>query len=171
MVEKGKRRLGNSSSCSGNSRFSMRPVSAREVKRIHWLRDLGLHENQLDCVRALHVSPSILSYRSWMKWRRGIRFPWLSSTRSCKASERQPSLLLGRLSPSRASSLTQAQRWVSKWVRSPWLERVASVAPLTPLLPFTRLKYRETEPGGDWDLVRIIGSAEKSNPNFLSLLT
>lgn len=86
-----------------------------------------------------HVSCGPLPYRSWMKWKRGIRSPWQSSTHSCRASERQPSLLLGRPSPSRASSPTQALRWVSKLDKTPpdCRGRVPG-APLVTVLPFTR---------------------------------
>lgn len=61
---------------------------------------------------SLSLPPGPLSCRSWTRWRSGIRSPWPSSTRSCKGSERPPSPLLGRLSPSRASSRTRAPRWV-----------------------------------------------------------
>ncbi|XP_011933746.1 PREDICTED: DENN domain-containing protein 2D isoform X3 [Cercocebus atys] len=61
---------------------------------------------------------SACSPRSWMKWRRDIRSPWLSSTRSCRASERRPSLLLGRLSLSRASSPTQALSTLSQCIHA-----------------------------------------------------
>lgn len=85
-----------------------------------------------------HAARGPFLCRSWMKWRRGTRSPWQSSTRSCRASERRPSLLLGRLSPLRASSPTRALRWVSETGEgTPWLEEAGFLS----VLPFPGLTY------------------------------
>lgn len=102
-----------------------------------------------------HASCGPFLCRSWMKWRRGIRSPWQSSTRSCRACERRPSLLLGRLSPSRASSLTRALRWVSK---TGWRGRL--LWHLSSRSFIHQVNIQRTEPGRDWDLTRILGRAE-----------
>lgn len=69
------------------------------------------------------------SRRSWTRWRRGTRSPWPSFTRSCRASERRPSLPLGRLSPSRASSPTRALRWVTEVVSPGFSATARTVLP------------------------------------------
>ena len=141
--------------------INSRLVSARRKEPSWGLARATLHMQSWLAARkhsSSHVSCGSFPYRSWMKWKRDIRSPWPSSTHSCRASERQPSPHLGRLSPSRASSLTQALRWVSKTGETlpGWREWVPA-APRITVCPFTSLTFQGPELGRAWHLAKIIG--------------